>query len=166
MTLDNIKYNLIKQLNTPLIAAAVIFCVSIGLLWTAWNSVQSIWFSPVNTTSEHYMPPQRINVGQLPTDHLMGASASTLGDLPLASLGVTLIGIFAGNQNNSIALIALSGGQSKIYRVGDNLAPNVSIEKILPYSVIVKHNGRLEKLTMPIQPLQFSEQLPASGLWG
>lgn len=95
----------------------------------------------------------------------MGASASTLGDLPLASLGVTLIGIFAGSQHSSIALIALSGGQSKVYHVGDKLAPNVVIEKILPYSVVVQHNGRLEKLAMQIQPLQFSNQLPASGLW-
>lgn len=165
MNIESIKHNLIKQLNTPLVAITLIIGLSVGLLWTAWSSVQSIWVAPIVNTSERYIPPQHINISLLPSEHLMGASASTLGDLPLASLGVTLIGIFASNQNNSIALIALSGGQSKIYHVGAHLAPNVIIEKILPYSVVVRHNGRLEKLAMPIQPLQFSNQLPNSGLW-
>jgi type II secretory pathway component PulC len=160
------KYHDIKEkLNTPLIASVFMIVLALGILWKIGSTAQGIWSSNRAVQAQPFRAPIKINTNLLSSYHLFGAYASNLGNLPLASLGVTLIGIFADNNNKSTALITLSGGQSKFYHVGDKLAPNVVIDKILPYSVVVQHNGRLEKLAMPIQPLKFSNELPSSGLW-
>lgn len=153
------------QLNTPLVALVLLGFFSLLAVWSGWNSINSILHPPQSGDNSVYRAPTKVDLNQASQFHLLGADATNLGDLPLASLGVTLIGIFADNQNKSTALITLSGGQSKMYHVGDKLAPNVTIEKILTDSVVVQHNGRLEKLAMPIKPLTFSDNLPDSGLW-
>lgn len=154
------------QLKTPLIASVLLLVTLCGLGWSAYNTVQTVWLHSEQAQRDNFHAPQPININQLANYHLMGSYASNVKDLPLASLGVTLVGIFSGNNGPSSALITLSGGVSKLYHVGDPLAPNVKIEKILPHSLVVKHNGRLEKLMMPIERLTFSDELPTSGLWG
>jgi len=165
MKTDILKEILLKNIQTPLIATVLVILLSLGLLTTLWGNIQAIWLPKSENNVRHFIQRPRISVQQLAKYHLLGAYATDIKDLPLASLGVTLIGIFADNKGHSAALITLSGGNSNVYHVGDPLATNVNIVKILPHSVIVKHNGRLEKLEMPIQPIEFKNELPQSGLW-
>jgi type II secretory pathway component PulC len=97
--------------------------------------------------------------------HLMGIAPLEDTDLPLASLGIVLQGIFLAPNNKSIALIQTSDGKMKAYHVGDTLAANVSIVDILKDYVVVKHNGQLARLTMKIMPLDFSKMTSAQGLF-
>jgi type II secretory pathway component PulC len=166
MNLETQLHQLRNQFNTPLIAGTLLLLALFGFGWSAWNTTQVIWLTQANNQNDAFRAPLHVNINQVASYHLMGGYTNNLKDLPLASLGVTLVGIFSDVNGPSTALIALSGGSSKLYHVGDQLAPNVKIEKILPHSLVVKHNGRLEKLMMPIQRLTFNAELPKSGLWG
>ena len=165
MKIDDFKEKFLKSLQTPLVAIIVLVLFGIGLLNTLWQNIDGIWLDPIVPTGTPFHQQRQVNIEQLANLHLMGAYATNLKDLPLASLGVTLLGIFSDNQKHSSILIALSGGATNLYHVGDSLASNVSIEKILPHSVIIKHNGRLGRLEMPIKPIEFKNNLPESGLW-
>lgn len=148
--------------SSPIIALLVTGCFIILSILNLLSSSQLI-FNPTMITTTPYRAPSTVDLKQIAKLHLMGADES--GNLPLASLGVNLVGIFLDNSGQSSALIAMASGDTQTYHTGDVLAPNVSIEKILSDQVIVRHNGRLEKLTLPIQPIDFNNNLPDSGLW-
>ena len=149
----------------PLVAALMALLIILGIALTSWQTTQTIWFPTHISADTTFHPHKHIAIEALPRYHLMGAAVQNVKDLPLASLGVTLIGIFSDSSGQSTALITLSGGNSQNYHVGDQLAANVVVEKILAKSVIVKHNGRLEKLQLPIQPIDFDNQKSQAGLW-
>lgn len=165
MNVESIKHNLIKQLNTPFLAVFIIILLCLGMISTVWQTVQNIRNLSANDMSDNFRQQPSINVRVLSSEHILGNYNTNVGDLPLASLGVTLIAVFADANNTSSALIMTGNGGSKFYHLGDKLAANVVIEKILPYSVIVDHNGRLEKLTLPIHPLKFNSSATNNNLW-
>jgi hypothetical protein len=165
MDVQNIIQTQLARMQTPLVAITTSVCLVLATTWTIWNNVNVIRHRAVlSTATEAYHPPMSVKLTDLSNYHLMGASPVNLKDLPLASLGVTLIGIFI-NGGQATALISFDDSTTKTYRAHEQLAPNVIIEKILPTSVVVKHNGRLEKLEMGIQPIDFSNTLPQSSLW-
>ena len=134
------------------------------VLLTVWNNIKVLWLAPPLPLQAVFHAPTIVNVQQLAQDHLLGSSAN-MQDLPLASLGITLQGIFFDGQNRATAIIAQNSGASTVYHVDDQLAPNIIIVKILPTTVIIKHNGNLEKLAMSIQPVEFSPANTNRGLW-
>ena len=143
-------------------ALAVLLCLS--LLLTIWNSINILWLSPADSNPTPFRAPTIIDVQQLAKDHVLGAAAN-MSDLPLASLGITLKGIFFDSQNQATAVVAQSNGDTTNYHAGDQLAPNIIIVKILPNSVVIRHNDNLEKLAMPIQPIEFSQNSNSPALW-
>ena len=165
MKVDDFKEKLLKSLQTPLIATILVILLALGLLNTIWHNVVNIRAPQSIGSGNTFRPQPKIKLQELQNYHLLGTFSTNLKDLPLASLGVTLVGIFSDNQGNSTALITLRGGNSNIYHIGDTLTANVRIVKILSHSIVVKHNGRLERLEMPIQPVEFKSSLPESGLW-
>jgi type II secretory pathway component PulC len=154
-----------EKLQSPLVAGVVIALIALGIANTLWNNITNIRpAEPVLNAADTYNPPHTQDINTITNAHLMGASPASLHDLPLASLGVSLLGVFINPDGQSSALVSFGTGETKTYFIGDALAANVVIEKILPDSVIVKHNGRLEKLQMAIQPIEFSDALP-NALW-
>ncbi len=89
--------------------------------------------------------------------HLFGMSAT--GDMPITNLELRVTGIAreadAQSENVSRAYISIAGGVSKIYQVGDSLPDGVKIYDITSDTVILENSGKLEKLPMPRQKLQF-----------
>jgi type II secretory pathway component PulC len=143
---------------------ALTVLLALGLLLTIWNNITTLWLTPTDNTATPFRAPTIIDVQQLAKDHVLG-SAANMSDLPLASLGITLKGIFFDSQNQATAVVAQSNGDTTNYHAGDQLAPNIIIVKILPTSVVIRHNDNLEKLAMPIQPIEFSQAQPSAGLW-
>ena len=67
-----------------------------------------------------------------------------------------LIGSFVANDNkHSYVVLATANGTQKLYRVGANIPGGAKIIKVLPKSVVLKHNGRLETLSLPRDSLNF-----------
>lgn len=138
--------------------------LALGLLLTIWNNISTVWLTPTDSSPTPFRAPDIINVQQLAKDHILGAAAN-MSDLPLASLGITLKGIFFDSQNQATAVVAQNNGGTTNYHAGDQLAPNIIIVKILPTSVVIRHNNNLEKLAMPIKPIEFSQTQQNPSLW-
>ena len=100
------------------------------------------------------------NIETIPNNHLFGI-AFAKGNVPITNLQLRVTGIVKVNneqENNSKAYISMSGQSSKIYQVGDSLLNGVKIYAISNDSVILETDGRLEKLPLPREILQFKER--------
>lgn len=89
--------------------------------------------------------------------HLFGQSLN--GDVPITSLQFRVTGIVKiedeQGQTVSKAYISESGQPSKIYQVGDILPYDVKVYAINADAVILENDGKIEKLPLPRQPLEF-----------
>jgi general secretion pathway protein C len=80
------------------------------------------------------------------------AELAELVSAPETNLQLTLRGVFqTGPVGVTVAIIADSRNQERPYRVGDELPGDAIIKRILPYSVLLERNGRLESLHLPRQ---------------
>lgn len=77
--------------------------------------------------------------------------------LPKTTLQLSLQGVMhATNPKNSQAIIADSSGKAKVYVMGDDLPGGATLDEVLTHSVVLKHNGKREELSLPKQALNFS----------
>lgn len=90
----------------------------------------------------------------IPNQHLFG-KALTQGAVPVTNLQMQVTGIVKNNDDASKVYISISGQPSKIYRTGDTLPYGVKIYKITADTVIFENDGRLEKLSLAREKLEF-----------
>ncbi len=69
-------------------------------------------------------------------------------------LNLTLKGILAKGQGPRLAIIADSGKEQKVYRIGDRVPGGAEILRIEPRRVILRHNGVTEALKLEVQELK------------
>lgn len=67
--------------------------------------------------------------------------AAEVGELENSTLKAKLLGVMISGEISS-ATLAFNGKPQKVYHVGDKLGSSVTIEKIEPYRIIVKQNGK------------------------
>jgi general secretion pathway protein C len=90
--------------------------------------------------------------------HLFGRVAEkVLTEAPISSLQLKVTGIIKISHQNtgSRALISTAGQPGKVYKIGDTVANGVKIYDITADTVILENNGRLEKLPLVREKLQF-----------
>ena len=102
-------------------------------------------------------------IASIPDAHLFGQSLN--GDeAPISSLQMHVTGIVkaenADGENVSKAYISISGQPSKIYQIGDDLPYGVKIYDITADYVILQNDGKLEKLPLAREKLQFKPVEP------
>lgn len=90
--------------------------------------------------------------------HLMGQFQGSLQDLPETRLQLTLQGTEVSLESASLshAIISSPDKKAKSYSVGDSVPGGAVITKIQQNRIIIKHEGRLEQLKMPVHQLQYS----------
>jgi hypothetical protein len=98
-------------------------------------------------------------IASLPSTHIFGQNFTKNGAIPVSSLELRVTGIVKINQDtqNSVskAYLSISGQPSKIYQPGDSLPDGVKVYDITADTVILENDGRLEKLPLPRNKLQF-----------
>ncbi len=78
------------------------------------------------------------------------ASTATIETIPDTRLDLQLHGIFASNgERLAGAVIAQARGESGFYRIGDEIADDVSLHAVAADSVVLKRGGALETLRYP-----------------
>lgn len=87
--------------------------------------------------------------------HLFGIAQARINDVPTSNLQLKVSGIIYQQNDAPKALVSIDGQASKIFKEGDEPAYGVKIYTITRDSVIIKNNGRLEKLTLARPPLEF-----------
>lgn len=93
-------------------------------------------------------------IASIPDAHLFGLSLSN-GDVPITNLQLLVTGIVKAEDGSSKAYISIAGAPSKIYQSGDSLPYGVKVYDITQDTVILENDGRLEKLPLPREKLQF-----------
>ena len=131
----------------------------------AWLLAQLVWaLVPVPEAARWQPPPvatpkprsaQTLDAGvdkliqaQLFGQYAAPAAAGKVEQAPETRLSLTLLGILAGVDAESRALIAQSGGEEKPYAIGDDVVSGVSLQAIFPDRVILSRNGQFETLRL------------------
>lgn len=66
---------------------------------------------------------------------------------------VTVVGLIAGDKGGGAALLALNGAAPQAYRVGQVLAPGVTLAAVGPNAVSIDQDGVIEQVDMPAHPV-------------
>lgn len=77
----------------------------------------------------------------------MGADGRP-ADAPDTRLNLNLLGILAGGERDSRALIAPDGGEEKPFAIGDTVVSGTKLEAIFPDRVILVRSGKYETLRL------------------
>ncbi len=117
----------------------------LGLVLAYWSWA---WLAPAALPAavEVSAPPGRLAAA----GQLFGHDADGAGASAPTGLAVKLLGIIAGQpQGSGYALLQLDAKQTHVVRAGDELAPGVRVERVLPQQVILQRNGTRETLAWP-----------------
>ena len=139
-------------------ASLVLTCILLGYALLTWYGDWQLSHAPLPAFQ---LPRQNANVAlveMLPEQHLFGQGLTPMGEMPISNLELRVMGISKGmneNSTSSQALIAIAGGASKVYKIGDALPDGVKIYAIAADAVVLENDGRLEKLPLPREALVF-----------
>lgn len=96
-------------------------------------------------------PATRIDIAAL---NLFGEVAAepapAMVDAPRTSLNLQLLGVFsATDPKRASAIVAEVGKQGLLYHVDEKMPGNATLSSVHPDHILIKRNGRLEKLAFP-----------------
>ncbi|ULQ46788.1 type II secretion system protein GspC [Flagellatimonas centrodinii] len=99
--------------------------------------------------------PTPIDVAALANAQLFGAASveapsdAALADAPDTNLNLTLLGIFAGDDDaDSRALIGTGNGEEQPFSIGDDVVRGATLKAIFADRVVLSRNGRNETLRL------------------
>lgn len=158
------------QLNRqPWLVLGALVALLALFVYLSWSAITIVWFPKDNNSIPAVISlpaagPAASSIAQM---HLFGTSPEDLSNLPLASLGLEVQGIFFNAQaNQSRVLIAAPEQVPTFYKVGDSLPHNVKIYKITANNVIVVYQGQLQKLPLSLPGLDFNAMQQQGSLFG
>lgn len=156
--------NLFQQYNKPLATAAsfiLVILMSISLANGALFFIEQSNQADViaGNVSTPRAPAKVLDTSQI--RDLFGRFQSTAVaptvDAPKTTLNLELQGIFtADNPEDSTAIVAQRGQNGELYRIGDRLPGNATLEAVLNDHILIKRGSRTEKLP-------FSDSLIGAG---
>ncbi|NYT50611.1 hypothetical protein H0A72_14920 [Parapusillimonas granuli] len=77
---------------------------------------------------------------------------------------VAVAGLIASDDGRGAALLAINGGKPQAYRVGQALAPGVTLAAVAADGVSIDQDGVIEKVAVPVRPENAVQGfLPVSG---
>lgn len=101
--------------------------------------------------------------------HLFGdppkVETPDIADAPKTRLNLTLLGVYATESNQAIAIIASGGSEEKIYQVGDAIPGGAVLKAVLPDRVLLERQSKMETLPFPrdaIKGVAFSQSASSS----
>lgn len=142
--------------------------------WLLWSGPSEPIPSNSNTRLQVASSGQTVTLSQSQVDgwqlfgrfeQQAGAQPDKPTDAPETRLRLELLGVFqTADTEKASAIIAEKGKEGKLYRIGDSIPGNASLEEVYPDRVILRRAGRLETLRWPDSSLggvsQVSRQSP------
>lgn len=156
----DIKALLYKPITPILVTMSLALCFFVQLM----IGIGGLWsFKQASIDGTKSLPVQSIN-----TDSLVraGLKVPLFGDyvptsldasgIKQSMLDIRVVGVvFAKDEQASQVLMHLSNGQEAVFVVGDHLPGGIEIIRITQEGVLLRHDGELERLSLPKQALQF-----------
>ncbi|MBN2689891.1 MAG: hypothetical protein JXR42_04775 [Gammaproteobacteria bacterium] len=137
-----------KKKLSLVIASFLALIIFWNLIWIFINYRSIASYNNLNKEVSSYVP------FDLSSYHLFGISDFDL--LPETNLNLKLQATFIAKKNS--ALIIVKNSNPKLYNTESVLMGGVTIYKILSDMVILRHNGKLEKLSLLRPILHFSPE--------
>lgn len=161
-----------RRLLPLLVNCALIVAVAYSLAQLSWQLLApaDAWMPPAlgQTQLSAERPAVTADADAIASWHLFGKPAAPQQPAapavaPETRLDLRLAGIFhseADSTATTLALIAAGGGLEKPYRVGDQLAADVRLERIEADQVVLARAGGLEILRLPRDDANLAEPPP------
>ena len=135
----------------------ILICITLLFAFNQWYHDWQLTHAPLFHSAPPINQDSMSLIASLPKQHLFGKSFED-SEVPISNLQLQVRGIVKveNDQNNfSKAYISIAGQPSKIYQLGDSLPDGVKIYDITEEAVILENEGRLEKLPLPREKLEF-----------
>lgn len=155
----------IRQQNAMIISIGLLFCFIFSLLIAL-----HAWYQDWQLTQIKVVPPLLTSkndmaalITAIPEVHLFGQTINN-AQVPVSSLQLKVTGIVSTDDNKgagSKVYISAEGQPGKIYKTGEIVSHGVKVYEISKNTVILENNGKLEKLPLVREKLQFKSR-PAS----
>lgn len=96
-------------------------------------------------------------IAQISQWHLFGAYDDRLSVLPETQLALVLQGTMLTPKNlkQSFAIVSANKAPAKVYKVGDALPGDATLERIANNEIVIRYQGELQSLKLPITQLSF-----------
>lgn len=65
---------------------------------------------------------------------------------------VAVVGLISADNGRGAALLAVNGAAAQAYRIGQTLAPGVTLAGVTPNAVSINQDGVIEEVAMPANP--------------
>lgn len=144
-----------------LVSAALVVVIAYMLTQLIWLLTADVNISAVpamtdNATQAHSTQSQAIKYSNnVATYHLFGTTdvqpEAEVIDAPETKLNLNLLGILSIGEKNGLAIIAGSGQEEKVYKVGDRVPGNVTLKAVYSDRVLLESSRGLETLNLPKQ---------------
>jgi len=161
MNISNTMININLQQRTVLgTFTLLLVMVCATFVYTIWQW-RSDWILAHQQLEETAVIKNNNNenlIASIPDAHLFGKAAPNIAhinEVPISSLQLQVKGIVKQNNGQSKVLISTAGQPSKIYKIGDAVSSGVKVYGITTDTVILENNGRMEKLPLLREKLQF-----------
>jgi len=137
---------------------AVIVWLLAGLTWQLVPAPQAGSAPAQNRGTQNVaQPPKQDYASSIVKHNLFGVApansahlAQPVTDAPDTQLNLELRGVLAYDpEASALAIISEGRGNEKVYAIGDELPGSATLQEVLADHVILKRNGRLEKLRLP-----------------
>jgi Type II secretion system protein C len=145
----------------PMILAGLLGIILLVLLISSVQQWYQDWQLAHQTAAKAYVSTKNETaeiIAALPRAHIFGQNLSS-SDVPVTNLQLRVTGIVSvpneDDHASSKAYISISGQPSKIFKMGDELPNGVKIYDITADTVILEHDGDIEKLPLPRESLVF-----------
>ncbi len=119
----------------------------------AWVSAQIFWAltapQPLRAVTQWETDPQRA-AQAIGARHLFGVAPSIAAAVAAPS-DIRLTGVIAaqGEGQPAFALLALDGKPAQVVREGDEVAPGIQLQRVLPRQVELLRGGQPQLLSLP-----------------
>ena len=120
-----------------------------GLAVLAFAMGIGVWGALLFAPTPRTLPPALDSVSALGQD--TGAVARWFGGGALR-VRVAVVGLISADGGRGAALLAVNGGAAQAYRVGQTLAPGVTLAGVTRNAVSVNQDGVIEEVAVPSNP--------------
>jgi len=108
-----------------------------------------VWGVLLFAPAPRELPPMLDSI--VPPLHDVSSVAQWFGGAPLR-VRVSAVGVIASDDGRGAALLSVDGGPARAYRVGQALAPGVTLDAVGAATVSIDQDGVVEQVPVPASP--------------
>jgi general secretion pathway protein C len=149
----------LQEWGPKMASALLVIAISYSLTQLVWQFSGNTGLDPVPAESMPGIQPAQSRsqavhfASEITSTHLFGQANVQASDdvisAPETKLNLDLLGILSIGEKEGLAIIAGSGQEEKVYKVGDRIPGNVTLKAVYADRVLLEGSAGLETLMLP-----------------